>query len=280
MGICIVKKQGIEIPTKLSIENCLKYNNKLNIAFNKDGLNYIVREISNYKELIKLISDYDITSEDSFIIKVYSAYNSENEKNQPLIITDDYKEMTCKDVTEKSVIIFHKDPSGINNIPKDISKEMFFTNMLSRYNYFKNKEMFNLAVGDNKAAILYSDGTIDTWCCSKTKGWEENDGILFSDDDYKYSSGYSRTTYGGGWEDEEYNYYNNYNNYNSKYCTKCNQYSATTIYVGNKPYCSKCYKTTNKKFICYTCSKELNVSQMSKTKDLCILCSNHINSVR
>lgn len=278
MGICIVKRQGIEFPKRLSIENSLKYNKKLNIAFNKNGLNYVIRKISDYKDFIKLIEDYNITTEDSFIVKIYDAYNSDNEKNQPLVITDNYEEMVREDIfTDKPLIIFHKDPSGINNIPKNISKEMFFTNMLSRFNYFKNKELFNLAVGDNKAAILYSNGTIDTWCCSKTKGWEENDGILFSDDDYKYSSGYSRTTYGGGWEDEEYDYYNNYN---SKYCTKCHQYSANVIYVGNKPYCPKCYETTNKKFICYTCSKELNISQMSETKDLCILCSNHINSVR
>ena len=126
MSICIVKRQGIELPKKLSIENSLKYSKKLNIAFNKDGLNYVIRKISDYKDFIELITDYNITKDDSFIIKIYNSYNSDNEKNQPLVITDNYEEMVREDIiTEKPLIIFHKDPSGINNIPKILAKKCF-----------------------------------------------------------------------------------------------------------------------------------------------------------
>lgn len=274
----IAKRKNVEFPSKIAIENCLKYNKKMNAVINKDGLNYIFRNINNYNDFTKILFNYDIKISDSFVIKTYTCYNSDNEKNQPLVITDDYKEMVEDEIfTTKSVITFHKEPSGINNIDKGITKEMFFTKMLYNYDYMLYSELFNLAIGDNKAVIIDADGNIDEFCCNKTKNWEEDKGILYSDDDYKYGS--STTYYRGGYENDWNDEYDQ-SYYYSKYCTKCHEYSASVTYFDNKPYCKKCFDLVSKKFVCYTCSKELNYSQMSDTNGLCKICSSHINSVR
>lgn len=210
----------------------------MNVVFNKEGFNYIFKFISNYKNLMEILNDYSVNVEDSLMIKIFNSYNSENENNQPLIITDDYKEMIQKEiVTEKSVIIFHKDPSGINNIPKNVTKEMFFAKMLYKYNYNNNYELFNLAIGDNKAAIIDNDGSISLWCANKIKNWETSNGVFFSDDDYKYATSYSQTNYNSYYGSEYYD-----DERCSDYCTKCKAYSSSIIYFNNKPYCSACYK--------------------------------------
>ena len=43
----IAKRKNVEFPSKIAIENCLKYNKKMNAVINKDGLNYIFRNINN-----------------------------------------------------------------------------------------------------------------------------------------------------------------------------------------------------------------------------------------
>lgn len=237
MSICLAKKKNTSIPSQKCIENCLRTNKKMNIAINKDGLNYIIRDVSSYKTLMHIYADFNFCEDDAMIIKFFDSYAT-FDKKQPLIVMKDYNEMV-KDISEKSVIIFHKSPSGINNIPKEITPEMFFSQMLCDYDFVKNSELFSLAIGDNKAAIMNPNGEIHLLGVSKTKPWECNEDVFYSDNDYKYPAYYNGSSYYNGiYEEDEYASWTKNQN---TVCVRCKKQAKSYIYLKNQPYCTECY---------------------------------------
>lgn len=252
MGMCVAKKIGVKIPSDACLNNAFRFAKRMDMAFARNGLIQIISDIANCQEFCEVKKDYDLNDNDAIIMR-FSSYHecTEGELYNPLIISDDYDEMLndSEDIA-KPVIMFHKVPTMNKEIKH---KASFFTKMLSGFNYKLHKELFNLAIGDNKAVIIEPNGEITTWSCLKTKNWEEHEGALYSDTDYKtYGNSYSYTYdddyYGYGYP---YNYNSNSNsNQTFKYCCQCGKKLTTMVMSNNNYYCSSCYKKKNSKRLC------------------------------
>lgn len=236
-GICIAKFKNEKMPSETIINNCLSYTKSFGFAYNKNNKIFIHRNILQFEQYNKIIEKENINEGNAIIYK-FSCYYNDEQTYQPLILCDNYNSIKNKTITNKSVAVFYENIQGFETYDS-ISSQMQFCKIASKFNRYNHSQLFELALGDNLSAILNKNGQIELYGLNRNDKWQLDNGIYYSNSDYKTII--------------KQNQYYNSNNYYDRYYSSLN-YTDSLV-------CDICFKKVNslyieqQKMVCSQCKK-------------------------
>ena len=250
--MCVAKPKNVKMLTLQQIKNSLRYAADFSVVYNQNSYNFVRTNICSVEQYEQFINQNNITFKNAMLYKFRKNYNyySNNESksyNYPLFINSNYDKM-IHSISTDSAIVFHDKIIGFEN--NQIENEKQFCKYASAFDRLTNNKIFKLSLGDNLAAILNNDGSIQLYGNEKSKKWEIVDGIYFSDNDYKYSgyNYYNNSNMNGYYNDDYYNdyygyennYYQNNNSTHTLVCDKCFKKTDTLWLQNGFQICDKC----------------------------------------
>ena len=304
MCIAVIKPKNVDFPTKEQLKNCFDSNPHGAGFMYSDGENLIIKKgFMSFKSFMEAFEKENISKDKlvffHFRIATHGLIDEGNTHPFPITKNIDMQRQQESVFKGYGLIhngIFHYDKEeflkyDVNNLISDtmlfaiqiqeaFEKDMTDINNLNTisdaivYAMCKNSEAINNAIsnniiGYNKVAIMNEKEEL-----FKYGNWIEDNGVFYSNTDYKYSYDYSSMMYNmcGGW--------NNYQYDDDDYCIMCGDYLTTAnnriaTTIGN--CCKECCQSFG--FTkCKTCDMMIYDGDKSNN-GCCYLCNENYDYV-